>query len=80
MTTFKLTDAQMAALNTLADAARPVDDDDWGSERQIQAQNAFFVRVEELLPRDQMADLEAYCLKATTDEMVDEAMRVVALL
>lgn len=60
----------------LAKAARPLDDDDWGSERQIHAQNAFFTEVEKRLSATDFAALEDYCMKATVDEMVDEALRL----
>ncbi len=80
MTTFKLSETEMAELNAMGDAARPVDQDDWGSERQVAAQNAFFNRVEAILPADRFEELDAYCMKANTDEMVDEALRMVALL
>jgi hypothetical protein len=56
----------------LAAAARPVNDGDWGSERQIAAQNAFFDAVGPLGD-----GFDAFCLKATVDEMIDEALRVV---
>lgn len=60
----------------LAQAARPITDDDWGSDRQIEAENAFFDYVKTQLPVPLWDELEAYCLKATTDEMVDEALRL----
>lgn len=60
----------------LANAARPTDDDDWGSERQIAAQNAFFIAVENEVSEADFSSLEDYCMKATVDEMVDEALRI----
>jgi hypothetical protein len=62
-------------LYTLAQAARPLDDDDWGSERQVTAQNAFFVYVERQMHPVAFAELEDYAMKATTDEMIDEAIK-----
>ena len=78
MPQFAITEAMLVELDALADVARPIDDDDWGSERQVEAQNAFFIRVEAILPRDQFEELEGFCLKANVDEMVDEAMRLIA--
>jgi len=68
----------MIDFNELASAARPTNDDDWGSERQVTAQNLFFYEIEKVLPADQFAALEAFCLKATTDEMVDEAIKMLS--
>jgi hypothetical protein len=62
----------------LAAQARPVNDDDWGSGRQIDAQNLFFQEVEKVLPADKFADLDNYCLKATTDEMIDKAIEMLS--
>jgi hypothetical protein len=62
----------------LADSARPIDDDDWGSDRQVTAQNKFFIVIESLMSAEDFSDLETWCLKATTDEMIDEALRRVA--
>jgi len=49
---------------------------DWGSERQIDAQNAFGDAVEAIVPADVFAEFEAYCLKATSDERIDEGLRI----
>lgn len=66
-------------LIALADDARPksldAGGDDWGSERQIEAQNLFFQELEQVLPADQFGELEKWCLKATTEEMLDEGLR-----
>lgn len=64
----------LSEMQTLAQAARPLNDEEDGSERQIDAENAFFARVEEILPPEVDAALSRYCLKATTDERLDEAM------
>ena len=63
----------MTNLETLAQAARPTSDDDWGSERQIDAENAFFAAAGDL-----GADFEQFALKATSDEAIDEALRILA--
>jgi hypothetical protein len=68
---------ERAILGEMAQAAIPHDDADWGSERQVAAQNAFFNRVERLLVSYEFAELEHYCNKATTEEMIAEALRMV---
>ncbi len=78
----------MPTIEQLAEAARPQPvfpegrerdgGDDWGSERQVAAQNLFFEEVEKLLPAGDFAALETFCLKADVDEMIDEALRVLA--
>ena len=65
----------MSDLQTLAKEAVPQSDEDYGSERQNKALGVFFDEVEKILPPDDFSDLEAWCLKATTEEMVEEAMR-----
>jgi hypothetical protein len=37
-----LVEPKMPDFQALAAAARPINDDEWGSERQIDAQNLFF--------------------------------------
>lgn len=49
--------------------------DDYGSDRQIAAQNLFFNELEKVLPAKEFEDLERWCLKATTEEMLDEGLR-----
>jgi hypothetical protein len=71
-----MTDAEFSQkLEALAREARPLDDDEWGSERQTQAQDAFFNFVKAHMHPRAYEDLEMWCLKATTDEMIDEATR-----
>jgi hypothetical protein len=66
------------SLAELAAAARPRNDDDWGTPRQVRAQNTFFAVVRGQISPRSFANLEAYCLKATTDEMIDAALVAVA--
>ncbi len=61
-------------LTEKAAAARPINYEDWGSERQIQAENLFFKLIETVLTPDEMEELEGYCLKATTEDMIEKAM------
>lgn len=62
----------------LARAARPLNDDDYGSEEQVEHENDFFAVVRELLTEEQEEALETFSLKATTEERIDEALRLVA--
>ena len=64
----------MKHFEKLAAAARPIDDADWGSERQIAAENRFFRALFYHYPALDTWSFERWCLKATTEEMLDEAM------
>ena len=68
---FMATQIRPPLIETLARAARPIDDDDWGTDRQIEAENAFFEAAGDLGP-----DFEAFSNKATSNEMIDEALRI----
>lgn len=61
-------------LETLCAVARPINDDDWGTRRQVDAQNAFFSAFGRAGLQSEAFD--DYCMKATVDEMLDEAMRI----
>lgn len=69
--------AVLRDLEPLAQRARPRSDDDWGSVRQIDAENRFFRVVKRTMTPADFADLEDYCLRATTDEAIDEALRMI---
>jgi flavodoxin len=62
-------------LYKLAQAARPLDDSDYGSDRQVTAQNEFFEYVEKQMHPTAFAELDDFALKATPDEMIDEAIK-----
>lgn len=65
-------------ISMLAQDARPLDEDDWGSESQIDAQNLFFEQCALVAP-DELSENSDFFddnLKATTDELIDEAMRI----
>lgn len=67
-------------LLALAQAARPVNDDDYGSERQIEAQTAFAEAIDSMLTPEQRTQLWDHdCDKATTDEMIEHALRAVGI-
>jgi hypothetical protein len=63
----------MKSFNTIekmALDALPINDDEWGSERQTDACNAFFLALEACLPKCYFEEVEDYAMKATTEEMV----------
>jgi hypothetical protein len=73
-----MTNQEMIAhFQKLADIGKPINDDDWGSERQITAQNYFFGEFDINFPELNTAEFEHYCNKARTEEMFDEAMRLI---
>lgn len=60
--------AVQLAVQRMAENAKPLNDDEWGSERQIDAENAFFAKLEELgMDMDEFIDENS---KATTDESI----------
>lgn len=62
----------------LAAPAYPLNDDDWGSNRQLDAENAFFETVERELPGIFSVEFTHWLLKATTEEMLDETLNRIA--
>ena len=69
-----------AKLQELAEEAKPIqtgnprEPDDWGSTRQLAAEIDFFDYVNQHYPEVMSDEFESFCLKATTEEMVDEAV------
>ena len=61
----------LAALAALAEAARPIDDDDYGSDRQVEAENALFDIIERIVPASIFEEFQNFCLKATTAERIE---------
>lgn len=52
----------------MAEDAKPLNDEEWGSERQINAENAFFEKLEELgMDMDEFTDKN---FKATSTESI----------
>lgn len=66
---------QLHEIERLAALARPTSEEDWGSDRQIDAQNAFFDAVQSRVCSTLFEQLTIYCLKATSDEMIDAGLR-----
>jgi hypothetical protein len=69
-----------ANLDELAAAARPIDEDDWGSERQIAAQNLFMTVATTAMGREWDEKFHDWCFKASVDEMIDRALLIVRAL
>ena len=73
----------MTYLEELAAAARPINDADYGTDRQINAENDFFdaldLHLTGKLTRDETEAFDAFCLKATTDERISEGLRLAAI-
>jgi hypothetical protein len=70
-------------LEQLAAAARPIDDDDYGSVRQTNAENDFFATLDQhlagrLTPAE-TDNFDAFCLKATAVERIDEGLRLAGI-
>ena len=60
-------------LAALAKDARPTSEDD--DYDDYDAENKFFCVVRAIIGREAFEDLERWCLKATTNERIDEALR-----
>jgi hypothetical protein len=74
-------EALMPTIDTLremAKAARPVSDSEWGSDRQITAENKFCAALERYLKPAGWEHFEDYALKATTEEMLDCGLMLAA--
>jgi hypothetical protein len=64
-------------LKAMAFDAMPINDADWGSERQLDAEHDFFAEAEHCCG-EFSDDFANWALKATTDEYIKEAMRIIA--
>ena len=73
----------MTYLEQLAASARPVNDADYGTDRQIAAENDFFDQLDlhlaGKLSEEEITAFGAYCSKATTDERITEGLRLATL-
>jgi hypothetical protein len=63
----------------LAADARPINDDDWGSERQQDAERRFDEAFLAVMGGKLTDRHRVWCLKATTEERIDECMRLLYL-
>jgi hypothetical protein len=62
--------------DALARDALPLNNAEWGCQRQIDARNRFTEAVEAVLTRKQFEAYDSFCLKATTDEIIEEGLRL----
>ena len=69
-----LTNEQREQLVILAEQARPFNDDEWGSERQVSVENKFFNELEQVVTLEDFERTTDYGLKATTDERINYAI------
>jgi hypothetical protein len=73
--------SQSEEIRYLAKQAMPIDSDDWGSERQVAAEIAFWIEAERIINQkfgaDIFSELELWGLEATIDELIDEAMLLI---
>jgi len=66
----------LAQLERFAEDAYPHNDDEDGSERQIEASNLFYYAAETRLTKELNDYWQSYSLKATTNEIIDEGLRL----
>jgi len=74
----QVVEVQHAQLADLAAAARPIDEADYGSDRQINAQNNFTYTLQQILPSEQWENFEDYAHRATPEEMISYGMSLAA--
>lgn len=60
----------------LVQSARPTSEADYASERQVDAENAVYHALEEILTPDEEANFSNWALKATTEEILDHAEKL----
>lgn len=75
MALIKVNYVQMAQLMTTGYDALPLDDNDWGSERQIDAENAFVDLLTEIAGDNWVEEWIASTLKHNTYEAIADAVR-----
>ncbi len=69
----------MTDVKTLAAEARALADTEWGSARHFEAENKFFDEARKAMTQDQRDALEDFCLNATSDEMIAEALKALGI-
>lgn len=71
-----VTDERYKMIRELGEAGIPIDEEDWGSERQVDSQNAFCEELEKVLTPLAWAKFSHYAEKATTKEMITQGLHV----
>lgn len=79
MTSLYLDRPLRSYLQALADRARPLNDEDYAFDRQVEAENEFCDAVAAILSPVQMAHWQAWSLKATSNEIIEEGLRLAEL-
>lgn len=71
--------SRLTLMESLAKEARVMEGEEWDSDRVIAAGNEFFEVAKAYWPEtfDDCSDFAVWCLKATSDEMVDEALHLI---
>lgn len=64
-----------AEFSELADNAKPKNEKDYSSERQIKAEDHFFAEVKNVVSPETFEDIERYAHKADSNERIDYAMK-----
>jgi hypothetical protein len=59
----------------MAADAIPHDDNEWGSDRQVEAENTFCAAAKMVIPESEHAELTNWAEHATTEEIVTEYLR-----
>jgi hypothetical protein len=65
----------MSTIAELAKTARASSEADWGTARQIDAENTFFDAFHAVM--GDTPEFDDWCLKATSDEMISKALTMV---
>lgn len=64
----------LLALMVLAEDAKPIDDEDWGSDRNVSLENAFFGMVAVLISDQDFEQMSNATHKATSEECINYFM------
>lgn len=64
----------LLAMTVLAEEAKPLNDDEWGSERNVTLENAFFSLVAVLVSDDEFERMTDATHKATSEERINYFM------
>jgi hypothetical protein len=67
-------DGYLPMLEFMANDALPLNDADWGSDRQITAENRFFEHAHAICPLIITEAFDMWCLEATCDEYITAAI------
>lgn len=63
----------LAYMTDYADDAMPRSDNDWGTPRQIDAENRFYALAKQAIDPEQWIEFQQWALKATAEERIERA-------